>query len=137
MIVLDASGGVDFLLRLEPGYTGIRNRLLEVQGNVHVPHLFDLEVVHVFRRYERLGLMPASRLESAFRKLQSLQLVRYPHNVFLEQVWRLRANVTAYDAAYIALAEALGAPLITTDRPLSRATGLRVKIEVYGAAEPG
>lgn len=133
MIVLDASAGVDFLLRLEPSYTGIRNRLLASPGNVHVPHLFDLEVVHVFRRYEWRGQMPASRLESAFTKLQNLQLVRYPHNVFLEQVWQLRANVTAYDAAYIALAEALGAPLVTTDRPLSRTPGLRAEIEFYGA----
>ena len=134
MIVLDASAGVDFLLRLEPGYAGVRNRMAQSQGNVHVPHLFDLEVVHVFRRYERRGLVPVSRLERAFGRLQSLQLVRYPHVTFLEQVWRLRANVTAYDAAYLTLAEALAAPLVTTDGRLSRVPGLRAAVEFCGEA---
>ena len=135
MIVLDASAGVDFLLRLEPGYPSVRNRLLEVRGNVHVPHLFDLEVVHAFRRYERRGLIPAPRIERAFKRLQNLQLVRYPHYAFLAQVWQLRANVTAYDAAYLALAKALAAPLVTTDRPLSRVPGLRAEVEFYGDPE--
>jgi predicted nucleic acid-binding protein len=132
MIVLDASAGVDFLLRLEPGYTGVRNRIVDVEGNVHVPHLFDLEVVHVFRRYERRGLVPDPRLERAFGRLQGLRLVRYPHIAFLEQVWRLRANVTTYDAAYLALAEALAAPLVTTDGRLSRVPGLRAVVEFHG-----
>jgi predicted nucleic acid-binding protein len=132
VIVLDASAGVDFLLRLEPGYKGVRNRFAKADGNVHVPHLFDLEVVHVFRRYERRGLVPVARIERAFRRLQSLQLVRYLHIAFLKQVWRLRANVTAYDAAYLALAEALAALLITTDRRLSRISGLRAVVEFYG-----
>lgn len=132
MIVLDASAGVDFLLRREPGYVGVSNRITEAKGNIHVPHLFDLEVVHVFRRYERRGLVPALRLERAFARLQSLQLVRYPHHAFIEQIWRLRANVTAYDAVYLALAEALAAPLVTTDGPLSRTPGLRATVEFYG-----
>lgn len=108
------------------------NRIAQSQGNVHVPHLFDLEVVHVFRRYERRGLVPVSRLERAFARLQSLRLVRYPHVAFLEQVWRLRANVTAYDAAYLTLAEALTAPLVTTDGRLSRVPGLRATVEFCG-----
>jgi len=58
--------------------------------------------------------------------------VRYPHIAFLEQVWRLRANVTTYDAAYLALAEALAAPLVTTDGRLSRVPGLRAVVEFHG-----
>ena len=132
MIVLDASAGIDFLLRLEPGYTGVRNRVAGANGNVHVPQLFDLEVVHALRRYERRKLVPISRIETAFKKLQSLRFVRYPPGAFLEQIWQLRANVTTYDATYLVLAEALAAPLVTTDGRLSRVPGLRARVEVYG-----
>lgn len=134
MIVLDASAGVDFLLRLEPGYTGVRNRIADANGNVHVPQVFDLEVVHVFRRYERRKLVPVSRIENAFKKLQSLRFVRYPPGAFLERIWQMRANVTTYDAAYLVLAEALAAPLVTTDGRLSRVPRLRASVEVYGDA---
>lgn len=132
MIVLDASAGVDFLLRLEPGYTGVRNRVAEVGGNVHVPQLFDLEVMHAFRRHERHVGLPAARIERAFRTLQNLRIVRYPQFAFLERIWQLRANVSISDAAYLALAEALAAPLVTTDGRLSRVPGLRATVEVYG-----
>ncbi len=61
-------------------------------------------------------------------------MTRYPHAPFLSRIWELRANVTAYDAVYLALAEALAAPLVTTDGPLSRTPGLRATVEFYGDA---
>lgn len=132
MIVLDASAGIDFFLRLEPNYARVREHVAASAGGVHVPHLFDLEVVHALRRYERGREIPAARLERAFGRLQGFGHKRYPHAPFLERIWRLRANVTAYDAVYLALAEALDAPLVTTDGRLSRAPGLRAAVEFCG-----
>lgn len=135
MVVIDASA-VATLLFNEPSAARLRERL-ENESTLHAPHLLDLEVTQVLRRAVRQGTVNETIAASRLADLQLLPLIRYPHLPFLGRIWELRANVTAYDAAYIALAEALGAPLVTTDRPLSRAPGLRARIEFCGAAEPG
>ncbi len=132
MIVLDASAGVSFLLRIEPVYPALRERILLAGPGFHVPQLFDLEVLHTFRRYERQRLISAERAERAFARLGELRCERHPSTALLGRIWQLRSNMSTYDATYIALAETLNAPLITLDAPLSRAPGHRAKVEFYG-----
>lgn len=137
MIVLDASAAVDVLLNFEPNAARVRERIGQedsgdVRGSLHVPHLFEVEVLHVLRRLTLGGQIPERRGLRAVRLLQNMRLTRYSHAPFVERVWELRKNVTAYDAAYVALSEALEAPIVTTDGRLAKAPGHRAKIEVYG-----
>lgn len=99
---------------------------------LHAPHVFDLEVAHVLRRYERTGALSARRGAEAIEDLAAFRIERYPHHLFLDRVWSLRANATAYDACYLALAESLDAPLLTRDRRLARMAGHGAVVEVIG-----
>ena len=89
----------------------------------HVPHLIDLEVLQILRRLERAGLVSADRAAEAINALSELRLVRHGYRTLAGRVWTLRHNLSAYDAVYIALAEALEAPLVTTDARLASAPG--------------
>lgn len=97
---------------------------------LHAPHLIDLEVAHAVRRYHRDGLIGARRGSEALRSLRELSLERYSHEMLLGRVWQLRGNMSAYDAAYVALAETLSATLLTYDARLARAGGHRARIEL-------
>src|SRR6266849_8977081 len=112
MIVVDASAVLEVLLNTRDG-AGIATRLFMAGETLHVPHLLDLEVAQVLRRYARSGELTAQRGMQALEDLVDLPLLRYPHELLLARIWELRDNVTAYDAAYLALAEALAAPLVT------------------------
>jgi predicted nucleic acid-binding protein len=96
---------------------------------LHAPHLIDLEIAQVLRRYVRSAVITAERGAEALSDLVDFPLTRYPHFVLLTRIWETRHHLTAYDAAYLALAEALDARLITRDRALARA-GSRVRVEV-------
>jgi len=96
---------------------------------LHAPHLIDLEIAQVLRRYVRSAIISAERGAEALTDLVDFPLTRYPHFVLLTRIWQMRHGLTAYDAAYLALAEALDAPLITRDRALARA-GSQVRVEV-------
>ena len=96
---------------------------------LHTPHLIDLEIVQVLRRYVRSGVITTERAAEALSDLIDFPLTRYPHFILLTRIWEMRHDLTAYDAAYLALAEALNARLITRDRALARA-GSRVRVEV-------
>jgi predicted nucleic acid-binding protein len=96
---------------------------------LHAPHLIDLEVAQVLRRYVRSSVIPTERGTQALTDLADFPLTRYPHFVLLTRIWQMRHGLTAYDAAYLALAEALDAPLVTRDRALARA-GSQVRVEV-------
>lgn len=128
MIVVDASAVLEVLLQTERGRS-LEGRLFGGEG-LSAPHLLDLEVAQVLRRHARRGVLAASRGEGALRDFQDLRIQRYPHHLFLGRIWALRENATAYDAAYLALAEALDVPLLTTDRKLAEVPGHDGVVEV-------
>jgi predicted nucleic acid-binding protein len=130
MIVLDASAAVDWLLQTAAGQR-IEQRIYAQRETLHAPHLLDLEVTQVLRRLARQGVVAASRADEAIRDLLDLRVTRYPHFVLLPRIWQLRHNLSAYDAAYIALAEKLRAPLITRDARLASASGRPATIELF------
>lgn len=126
MIVVDASAFVASLLDHSVG-TLSRNKLLH---GAHAPHLIDLEVTNVLRRLVRLErVVPESAL-GALEQLRRAPLRRYRHTPLLARVWELRNQLSSYDACYVALAEALGVPLITADARLAAAGGVRCEIEL-------
>ena len=129
MIVLDASVVLEVLLRLPAG-VGLEERLFEPEESLHVPHLVDLEVAQVLRRYALAGEVEVGRCRAALDDLAGLPFTRYPHDFLMSRVWDLRGNLTAYDAVYVALAEALDAPLLTRDRRLANAPGHGARVEV-------
>lgn len=96
---------------------------------MHAPHLIDLEVAQVLRRYVRSSVVSAERGAEALGDLVDFPLTRYAHYILLNRIWQMRDGLTAYDAAYLALAEALDAPLVTRDRALARASR-QVRVEV-------
>jgi predicted nucleic acid-binding protein len=133
MIVLDASATIDWLLQTPAGHrieqriyrAGARNETL------HSVHLLDVEFVQVLRRLVREGTLTSKRAEEAIEDLMALRITRYAPMLLLNRVWRLRQNLSAYDAAYVALAEELKAPLITRDQKLAAAPGHAAAVEVF------
>lgn len=130
MIVLDASAAVDWLLQTPAGRQ-IENRIYQSNDSLHAPHLLDLEVAQVLRRLVREGTISSSRAQEATDDLLELRLTRYPHDVLLPRIWQLRQNLTAYDAAYVVLAENLNASLLTRDGRLRSASGHKAHVEVF------
>ncbi len=128
MIVVDASALLEVLLRTD-GAPMVEARLFGGE-TLHAPHVLDLEVAQVLGRFERAGQLSAWRGREALEDLEAFVIERYAHHIFLPRVWSLRANATAYDACYLALAEALGAPLLTTDARLAGVPGHDAEVEV-------
>ena len=128
MIVLDASALLEFLLQTPLG-TRVEARLFRDADEFHAPHLVDVEVTQGLRRLVRAGGVGPDRAAEAIADLADLDLHRHPHLDLLTRAWKLREHVTAYDAVYVALAEALDAPIITCDAPLAKAPGHRARIE--------
>ena len=129
LIVVDASVVLELLLGT-PESPVIEKRVFETGVTLHAPHLLDLEVTQVLRRYYRFEEVSRKRGEQALTDLADFPIERYPHTVFLQRIWDLRNNLTAHDAAYVALAEALAAPLLTCDSKLANAGGHRALIEL-------
>lgn len=128
MIVPDASIIVTALIVDDRRGSAARRRLVE--DDMAAPHLLDLEVLSVLRRQVGSGRLRADRAERAIRDLNLLPIDRIDHRSLLERCWELRENVTAYDAAYVAVAEGLDARLVTGDERLAAAPGLRCPVEV-------
>jgi len=128
MIVVDASALLEFLLQTPLG-TRVEARLFRDGDEFHSPHLVDVEVIQGLRRLLRSGEVPSERAAEAIADLTDLDLHRHAHLDLLTRAWKLRENVTAYDAVYIALAEALDATVVTCDTPLAKAPGHRARIE--------
>lgn len=129
MIVLDASAALEVLLRT-PRAAAIEARIFAPGETLHAPHLIDIEVAHVIRRYVLGGAIPEARGREALEDFAALRLHRYPHEPSLLRIWELRHNVRTYDAAYVVVAEELGAPLVTHDAALRATRGHGAAIEL-------
>jgi predicted nucleic acid-binding protein len=129
VIVLDASAAIEWLLQTPAGLK-IEKRLFSHSEPLHAPHLLDVEVAQVLRRYVRDKTLTAQRGQEALEDLCGAPLNRYPHDFLIPRVWELRATLTAYDAVYVALAELLGAALLTCDRQIASASGHHANVEV-------
>jgi predicted nucleic acid-binding protein len=97
---------------------------------LHAPELIDLEILSVLRRLATRGRVDAKRATRALDDMLDLAILRYPHRALAWRVWELRSNLTPYDASYVALAEAVGCPLVTFDRAFAKCPGLRCDVEL-------
>ena len=129
MIVVDTSAILTILLG-RPGIPGLADRVRS-DDDLHAPHLLDVEFQHALWRLVRRRAISDDRASDALTDLADLAIVRYPHVPLADRMWALRHNVTAYDAAFLALAEILAVPLITCDARLARAPGHRAAVEVF------
>lgn len=132
MIVLDASAVLELVLGTSSGSV-VAGRIADLTESLHAPHLLSVEVAQVLRRYVHAGVLEPLTAGAALGDLADLDVARYDHEPLLPRMWELRENLTAYDAAYVALAEVLDAPLLTLDERLLRAPGHRAVIEVVVA----
>ncbi|HXM40447.1 MAG TPA: type II toxin-antitoxin system VapC family toxin [Bryobacteraceae bacterium] len=127
--MIDASALLEVLLATDIGER-VGARVYREEETLHAPHLLDLEIVHVLRRLCLRGELQPNRAAQALADLSGLRLVRHPHHPYVPRIWQLRHSLTAYDASYVVLAEALDAPLITRDRRIASAHGHHAKIEL-------
>lgn len=128
MIVLDASAAIELVLQT-PRAERLAARALDPAERIHAPHLIDVEVAQVLRRLVHAKELTAARAGLALADLAELVIERHPHRPFLGRIWNLRTSLSAYDAAYVALSEALSAPMLTCDERLARAHGHSARIE--------
>jgi predicted nucleic acid-binding protein len=126
--VTDASALLMAVAETTPQARALRQRL-RAEG-LAAPHLVDLEVINALRRLVHRGQLSLTGAERAIRRLERVRIDRHTHRPLLARVWALRENVTPYDASYVALAEALGVPLLTTDARLANAPGIRCEVEL-------
>ncbi|MEO6327219.1 MAG: type II toxin-antitoxin system VapC family toxin [Thermoanaerobaculia bacterium] len=127
--MLDASAVVELLLGTRLG-ASVATRIAEPELGLHVPHLLDVEVAQALRSFVRSGDLDAASGADALEELRLLDFERHSHEPLLARVWALRDGLSAYDAVYVALAEALDAPLLTCDARLSRAPRLKARVEL-------
>ena len=132
MIVLDASAVLELLLGTRSGRS-IAAKIADPALSLHAPHLLDVEVAQALRRYLRNGELTSKDAEGALQDLHDLDIERYAHEPLLDRVWALRKNLTAYDAVYVALAEALDTTLLTCDAKLARAPGATGRVQCVSA----
>ena len=129
MIVVDASALLEFLLQTSLG-ARVEARLFRHEDEFHAPHLVDVEIVQGLRRLVRVGEVTSGRADQAIADLTDLDLHRHAHLDLLSRAWKLREHISAYGAMYVALAEAIEAPMVTCDGPLAKTPGHRARIEV-------
>jgi predicted nucleic acid-binding protein len=129
VIVVDASALLEMLLQTALG-ARVESRLLGSDDELHAPHLVDAEMAQALRRLVRMGEVSAGRAGEALTDLIDLDLHRHSHLDLLGRVWTLRENISAYDAIYVALAEALAAPIVSCDGKLANTAGHRARIEL-------
>ena len=130
MIVVDASAVLDALIAT-PG-SGARERIRS-DGDLRAPHLIDLEVLNALRHLLLRGKVTVDAVSPIRIAYSQISIARYPHSLLADRIWDLRHNVSPYDAAYVTLAAALGAPLVTCDARLARAGQSVAQIELLGA----
>jgi predicted nucleic acid-binding protein len=131
MFVIDASVVIELFLNTFRA-SKLRQRLFENDRSFFAPHLIDIEVTQTLRRFVYKREMSSERAQLSLGDFAALPLQRYAHTSFIPRIWELRDSLSAYDATYVALAEALEMPLLTCDEKLARANGHRAKVEVAG-----
>lgn len=129
MIVLDTSAAVEWLLG-RPKAAAVAARITDPDVTIHAPHLLSVETAQVVRRYVLAGTVDQRRGASALQNLAALDVTHHDHEPLLPRIWELRDNATAYDAAYLALAEVLNAPLVTLDGRLARSPGHAASVDL-------
>jgi predicted nucleic acid-binding protein len=129
VLVVDTSAVLGALAGADPA-PGLVERLIG-DGDLHAPHLIDVELLHALRRLSLNGDLSDDRAADVRTDFAELALVRYPHEELGDRIWELRHNLTAYDAAFVSLAETLGAPLVTCDGRLATAPGHVARIELF------
>ena len=129
MLVVDTSAVLAALIG-RPADKRLMDRL-GIDGDLCAPHLLDIELLHALRRLVGGGELSEGRAAAARSDFADLSIVRYSHVILADRIWELRHNLTAYDAAFVALAERLATPLITCDAGLAKAPGNAAAIELY------
>ena len=133
MLVVDASAVAELLLG-RPAGGSVEEQLRAHDFDLHAPHLLDVEVLSALRRIAAAGDASPERTAEAVVDFLDLPVERYPHDALVPRIWDLRANFSAYDAAYVALAEVIadsGAPLLTADARLARAAAAHTDVRVF------
>jgi predicted nucleic acid-binding protein len=130
VIVIDASAIVDYLLEFEPQASWAAEHMAGA-ASLHAPHAVDVEVLSTFRRRVLGSQLSGARARLALDDFHALPIRRYPQKPFLDRAWELHNNLRVPDALYVALSEALEAPLVTTDQRLVGAPGLRAEIIAF------
>ena len=129
MIVLDASALLEVLFNSAVGER-VSQRLRDAE-TICAPHLLIVECLQVLRRFEHRGEIDATAAGALLDDLLDFDIDFYDHDLLAKRIWELRANLTAYDATYVALAELLGVPMVTTDAKIAGAPGHRAVIELF------
>jgi predicted nucleic acid-binding protein len=129
VLVVDTSAVMNALAAADPSAALVER--LASDPDLHAPHLIDVEFLHALRRLCISGNLSEDRASDVRTDFRDLALIRYPHEELADRIWELRHNLTAYDAAFVALAEALGAPLVTCDGKLAATPGHRAEVERF------
>jgi predicted nucleic acid-binding protein len=129
LIVVDASALIEILLRTERA-DRLMERAFSGSEQMHAPQLLDIEVTQVLRRLVRQKDIAPSRAAQALEDLANLLIERHDHQPMVQRIWQLRDSLSAYDGTYVALAEALAAPLLTCDAKLAGVHGHRATVEL-------
>jgi predicted nucleic acid-binding protein len=129
LIVVDTSAMIDALLGRGDN-ARLRDRIAS-DGDVHAPHLIDVEFIHALRRLVAGRAISIERADACREDFALTAIRRYPHVDLRERIWELRSNFSAYDAAFVSLAEALDAPLVTVDARLARSAARFVAVERF------
>jgi predicted nucleic acid-binding protein len=129
VLVVDTSAVLNALVAEDPSSELLER--LAADRDLHAPHLIDIEFLHALRRLCLTGDLSEDRAGDARTDFRDLALIRYPHEELADRIWELRHNLTAYDAAFVALAEALEAPLVTGDGKLAAAPGHGARVELF------
>jgi predicted nucleic acid-binding protein len=129
LIVVDASAVLELLLNSPTGLR-VASRLFDSDESLHAPHLLDLEVAQVLRRYVLSKELTPARAAAAIEDFTDLPINRHEHTALLPRIWQLRSSLSSYDAAYVCLAETLDVPLLTCDAKMRNSHGHTVQVEL-------